>query len=141
MQIEMKSYASRNQLAVSQKQVDEALELEWDRRYVTVLGVANRRLYEFRLQTLNSTYEKDEVPYLLPHMLHTFKSGHLDHIYFAGVMLAHVDVLMKELSIEYFAVCFGHLHLICATIPLTVHVLSPSLPPSPPPPISLFLCG
>lgn len=68
MQIQMKSYASRNQLAVSQKQVDEALELEWDRRYLTVLGVANKRLYEFRLQTLSSTFDEDKVssPFPLP---------------------------------------------------------------------------
>lgn len=33
--------------------------LEWDRRYLAVLGVAGRRLYEFRLQTSNSAYEAD----------------------------------------------------------------------------------
>lgn len=62
----MKSYASRNQLAVSQKQVDEALELEWDRRYLTVLGVANKRLYEFRLQTLSSSLDEDKVLHISP---------------------------------------------------------------------------
>jgi hypothetical protein len=61
VQVEMRSYASRNQLAVSQRQVADALELEWDRRYLTVLGVANKRLYEFRLQTQNTTYEKNKV--------------------------------------------------------------------------------
>lgn len=26
-------------------------ELEWDRRFITTLGVANKRLYELRIQT------------------------------------------------------------------------------------------
>ncbi len=33
------------------------MELEWDRRYITVLGVANRRLYEFRIQTSTTDFE------------------------------------------------------------------------------------
>lgn len=57
LELEAKSYASRNQLAVSQKQIEAAMELEWDRRYITVLGVANKRLYEFRLQTASDTYD------------------------------------------------------------------------------------
>ena len=61
MQLEAKSYASRNQLAVSQKQIDAAMELEWERRYITVLGVANKRLYEFRLQTSKDAYEAAKV--------------------------------------------------------------------------------
>ncbi|GAB4816689.1 hypothetical protein N2152v2_003735 [Parachlorella kessleri] len=60
IQLRAKSYASRNQLAVSQREVDSAVELEWDRRYLTVLGAANKRLYQFRLQTSTATYEKDE---------------------------------------------------------------------------------
>jgi hypothetical protein len=59
IQTRVKSFASRNQLAVTQAEVDDGVELEWDRRYLTVLGVANRRLYQFRLQTANSTFEKD----------------------------------------------------------------------------------
>lgn len=57
----MKSYASRAQLAVTQAEIDAATELEWDRRLITVLGSANNRLYEFRLQTANSTYETSKV--------------------------------------------------------------------------------
>ena len=57
VQMEVQSFASRNQLAVTQTEIDKAFELEWDRRLITVLGAANNRLYEFRLQTANSAYE------------------------------------------------------------------------------------
>lgn len=56
-QIAAKSYASRNQLAVSGTDMAAAVELEWDRRFVTVLGVANRRLYELRLQASAKEFE------------------------------------------------------------------------------------
>jgi len=46
---------------VSQRQIEAAMELEWDRRYITVLGVANKRLYEFRLQTAQETYPSAKV--------------------------------------------------------------------------------
>ena len=65
MQIRIKSFASRAQLAVTQAEIDKAVELEWDRRLITVLGAANNRLYEFRLQTANSTYEKSKVNMML----------------------------------------------------------------------------
>lgn len=55
----MRSYASRNQLAVTQAEVDEGMELEWDRVYLAVLGVANRRLYQFRLQSSAAAYARD----------------------------------------------------------------------------------
>lgn len=55
----VKSYASRNQLAVTQAEVQAGVELEWDRRFLTVLGVAGKRLYELRLQTAEATYAKD----------------------------------------------------------------------------------
>lgn len=61
LQVRMKSYASRNQLAVTQAEINSTIELEWDRRLITVVGAANNRLYEFRLQTLNSTYEANKV--------------------------------------------------------------------------------
>jgi hypothetical protein len=69
LQVRMKSYASRAQLAVTQAEIDAAMELEWDRRLITVLGSANNRLYEFRLQTANSTYEASKVrrPAARPH--------------------------------------------------------------------------
>lgn len=57
IQTRVKSYASRNQLAVTQTEIDEGIMLEWDRRYLTVLGVANKRLYSMRLQTSNKVYE------------------------------------------------------------------------------------
>jgi len=71
LQVRMKSYASRAQLAVTQAEIDAAMELEWDRRLITVLGSANNRLYEFRLQTANSTYEASKVrrPAARPHLL------------------------------------------------------------------------
>ena len=51
----VRSFAGRNQLAVDPR--DRAGQaLERDRHYVTVLGVANQRLYSFRLQTDSNTY-------------------------------------------------------------------------------------
>ena len=47
----MRSVASRNQLAVSKAEVDAGDELEWERDFRAVLGVAGKRLYEFRLQS------------------------------------------------------------------------------------------
>ena len=61
LQLTARSYGSRNQLAVSQKEINAGVELEWERHYITVLGVANKRLYEFRLQTSKDTYEKAKV--------------------------------------------------------------------------------
>ncbi|KAK9819630.1 hypothetical protein WJX72_000479 [[Myrmecia] bisecta] len=60
IQTSAKSYASRNQLSVTQREVNEGVELEWDRRYITVLGVANKRLYEFRLQTSRQSFEQSQ---------------------------------------------------------------------------------
>jgi hypothetical protein len=51
------SRASRNQLAVTQDEIEDGVVTEWDRRYVTVLGVANKRLYQLRLQTAWDTYD------------------------------------------------------------------------------------
>lgn len=64
IQVRVQSFASRNQLAVTQQEINEGIELEWDRKYLTVLGVANRRLYSFRLQTSTTVFEKD-TPRLL----------------------------------------------------------------------------
>lgn len=61
IQIRLRSYASRNQLAVSAAEMNAGVELEWDRRFRTVLGVAGNRLYEFRLQTSETTYQSDKV--------------------------------------------------------------------------------
>lgn len=46
----LRSRASRNQLAVSQASIDAGQEIEWERSYRTVLGVAGGRRYEMRLQ-------------------------------------------------------------------------------------------
>ena len=51
VQLRARSYASRNQLAVSRAEVEAGIELEWDRRYTSVLGTAGGRLYSLRLQT------------------------------------------------------------------------------------------
>ena len=48
--VRMRSVASRNQLAVSKAEVDAGDELEWERDFRAVLGVAGKRLYELRLQ-------------------------------------------------------------------------------------------
>ncbi|VAI14085.1 unnamed protein product [Triticum turgidum subsp. durum] len=49
VEVNIKSYASNNELAVMPK--DRVQSLEWDRRYLTVLGVENNQLYALRLQT------------------------------------------------------------------------------------------
>jgi hypothetical protein len=64
IQTRVRSFASRNQLAVSQAEIDEGMELEWDRRFLTVLGVANQRLYSLRLQASDASFEKDPARFL-----------------------------------------------------------------------------
>lgn len=44
----------------TQGEVMKDYGLEWDRRFITTLGVANKRLYELRLQTSSGTYEQDK---------------------------------------------------------------------------------
>lgn len=58
VQINIKSYANTNELAVMPQ--DRIARLEWDRRYLSVLGVENNRLYELRLQTPESTFLEEE---------------------------------------------------------------------------------
>lgn len=89
----MKSYASRAQLAVTQAEIDAAMELEWDRRLITVLGSANNRLYEFRLQTANSTYEASKVC-TFPTRLH-YLICVLPAVPFAAWMLHHCNCAMQ----------------------------------------------
>jgi hypothetical protein len=57
--LRQRSVASRQQLAVAGVDVTAGLEVEWDRVYRTVLGVAGRRLYEFRLQAPISVWEAE----------------------------------------------------------------------------------
>ena len=61
LQVRVRSYASRNQLAAYPTDRNKGQELEWERRYVTVLGAANKRLYQFRLQTTDRTFEQTPV--------------------------------------------------------------------------------
>lgn len=49
--IRMKSFASRDAYVATQQEVMKSYGLEWDRVLTTTLGVANKRLYELRLQT------------------------------------------------------------------------------------------
>lgn len=54
----IKSYANNNELAVMPQ--DRVAQLEWDRRYLSVLGVENNRLYELRLQTPENVFIEEE---------------------------------------------------------------------------------
>ncbi len=65
LQVRVRSFASRNQLAAYPTERQKGQELEWERRYVTVLGAANKRLYQFRLQSLDQTFEQSPVRYPL----------------------------------------------------------------------------
>lgn len=60
LQIRMASYASRSPYLATRGEVMKDYGIEWDRRFTTTLGVANKRLYELRLQTSNATYEQDK---------------------------------------------------------------------------------
>jgi len=55
----IRSYASRQQLAITQ--VEGFQELEWDRRLYTTLGTAKGRLYELRIQTTSDNSENTKV--------------------------------------------------------------------------------
>ncbi|KAG4928760.1 hypothetical protein JHK82_054443 [Glycine max] len=48
IEVNIKSYANNNELAVMPE--DRVVRLEWDPRYLSVLGVENNQLYELRLQ-------------------------------------------------------------------------------------------
>uniref|UniRef100_A0A0C9S5G8 TSA: Wollemia nobilis Ref_Wollemi_Transcript_19328_1010 transcribed RNA sequence n=1 Tax=Wollemia nobilis TaxID=56998 RepID=A0A0C9S5G8_9CONI len=58
IQVNVKSYANSNQLAVMPQ--DRIPQLEWDRRYLSVLGVENNCLYELRLQTPEKVFAQEE---------------------------------------------------------------------------------
>ncbi|KAK8543045.1 hypothetical protein V6N13_136412 [Hibiscus sabdariffa] len=58
VEVNIKSYANTNELAVMPQ--DRVARLEWDRRYLSVLGVENNRLYELRLQTPESVFVEEE---------------------------------------------------------------------------------
>jgi len=54
--IRMTSYASRSPYVATRAEVLRDYGIEWDRVLLTTLGVANKRLYELRLQTATDTY-------------------------------------------------------------------------------------
>ncbi|MCL7025168.1 hypothetical protein MKW94_025516 [Papaver nudicaule] len=58
VEVNIKSYASTNELAVMPQ--DRVTRLEWDRRYLSVLGVENNQLYELRLQTPENVFLEEE---------------------------------------------------------------------------------
>ncbi|XP_030461473.2 psbP domain-containing protein 1, chloroplastic isoform X3 [Syzygium oleosum] len=58
VEVNIKSYANNNELAVMPQ--DRVVRLEWDRRYLSVLGVENNRLYELRLQTPENVFLEEE---------------------------------------------------------------------------------
>uniref|UniRef100_A0A0F7CYP6 PsbP-domain protein 1 n=1 Tax=Erodium texanum TaxID=28960 RepID=A0A0F7CYP6_EROTE len=58
VEVNIKSYANNNELAVMPG--DRVARLEWDRRYLSVLGVENNQLYELRLQTPESVFLEEE---------------------------------------------------------------------------------
>ncbi|KAL8166333.1 hypothetical protein V2J09_007832 [Rumex salicifolius] len=58
VEVNIKSYANNNELAVMPQ--DRVMRMEWDRRYLAVLGVENNRLYGLRLQVPESVLKEEE---------------------------------------------------------------------------------
>ncbi|KAL2941698.1 PsbP domain-containing protein 1 chloroplastic [Bienertia sinuspersici] len=58
IEVNIKSYANNNELAVMPE--ERLVRLEWDRRYLAVLGVENNRLYELRLQVPENVFQEEE---------------------------------------------------------------------------------
>ncbi|CAL9225502.1 unnamed protein product [Arabidopsis halleri] len=58
VEVNIKSYANNNELAVMPQ--DRVARLEWNRRYLAVLGVENNRLYSIRLQTPEKVFLEEE---------------------------------------------------------------------------------
>uniref|UniRef100_A0A7N0T589 PsbP C-terminal domain-containing protein n=1 Tax=Kalanchoe fedtschenkoi TaxID=63787 RepID=A0A7N0T589_KALFE len=58
VEVNIKSYANNNELAVMPQ--DRVVRKEWDRRYLSVLGVENNQLYELRLQTPEKVFAEEE---------------------------------------------------------------------------------
>lgn len=68
----VKSYASRQQLAVTDAERQDAMVLEFDRVLINTIGTANMRLYQLRIQTPYSRYTKAGVSY--QEMMDSFKA-------------------------------------------------------------------
>ncbi|KAJ6876476.1 hypothetical protein NC651_029464 [Populus alba x Populus x berolinensis] len=58
VEVNIKSYANNNELAVMPQ--ERVVRLEWNRRYLSVLGVEKNRLYELRLQTPENVFVEEE---------------------------------------------------------------------------------
>ncbi|XP_055816070.1 psbP domain-containing protein 1, chloroplastic isoform X3 [Solanum dulcamara] len=58
VEVNIKSYANNNELAIMPQ--DRVARLEWDRRYLSVLGVENNCLYELRIQTPEKVFVQEE---------------------------------------------------------------------------------
>ncbi|BBN00241.1 photosystem II oxygen-evolving enhancer protein 2 [Marchantia polymorpha subsp. ruderalis] len=74
IEVNVKSFANTNQLAVMPQ--DRVAKLEWSRRYLSVIGVENNRLYELRLQTPERVLEQEGAD--LRQMMTSFKLVKLD---------------------------------------------------------------
>ncbi|KAF6175462.1 hypothetical protein GIB67_021952 [Kingdonia uniflora] len=58
VEVNIKSYASSNELVAMPQ--EQKTRLEWDRHYLSVLGVENNQLYELRLQTPENVFLEEE---------------------------------------------------------------------------------
>eukprot|EP01018_Ginkgo_biloba_P014834 Gb_02226 [translate_table: standard] len=58
IEVNVKSFANSNQMAVMPQ--DRIVQMEWDRRYLSVLGVENNCLYELRLQSPEKVFALEE---------------------------------------------------------------------------------
>ncbi|KAK3021022.1 hypothetical protein RJ639_045153 [Escallonia herrerae] len=73
VEVNIKSYANNNELAVMPQ--DRVARLEWDRRYLSVLGVENNQLYELRLQVPENVFVEEE--YDLRQVMDSFRVNKL----------------------------------------------------------------
>ncbi|MED6121560.1 hypothetical protein PIB30_031318 [Stylosanthes scabra] len=58
VEVNIKSYANNNELAVMPQ--ERVVRMEWDRRYLSALGVENNQLYELRLQVPENVFAEEE---------------------------------------------------------------------------------
>ncbi len=71
-ELNVKSYAARNQYALAVAEGGLEQTLEWDRRLITRYGVANGRLYQLRLQVPERDHEAQRA--LLNLVLDSFRA-------------------------------------------------------------------
>ncbi|XP_057743620.1 psbP domain-containing protein 1, chloroplastic-like isoform X1 [Arachis stenosperma] len=58
VEVNIKSYANNNELAVMPQ--ERVVRMEWDRRYLSALGVENNQLYELRLQVPENVFAEEQ---------------------------------------------------------------------------------